>query len=45
MEDYSGFVATPTAVVKAFFLILTTPFPPSPLRFFPDAVDKTLNLA
>lgn len=46
MEDASGFMAIPTAVVRvAFLLTPTPPLLPNPFYRFPDVVDKTLNLA
>lgn len=46
MEGAAGFMATPTAAVRVAFFLTSRPlFLPSLSCLFPDAVDKTLNLA
>ena len=46
VEDVSGSMGTPTAVVRVVFLLTPTPsFLPSPPCLFLDDGDKTLNLA
>ena len=46
VEDVSGSMGTPTAVVRVVFLLTPTPsFLPSPPCLFLDDADKTLNLA